>query len=288
LSKEINKQLKEARELRGWSQKYVAEQIGVDPIYISRWERGVVQPSSFYRPKLCELFDKNAEELGFLMTKESNNSDETRGEQQSLPSDMLLALSETENSQKEQKKTPNRVYIVLSIGLLAILLLVSGGVISFLLFNHSSKQSTPILRATTANINFSHTYEAEATNNILIGSASTVVYPQFSGGEGVRYLGKGEGVFSGLYGALIFNNIAVPQKATYKLILFYGTFDPRTVYLSVNDGEGIEVTCPSTGDYPIPGSVTIMVQLNQGNNTIKIYNDHAATPDIDKIEIDSQ
>jgi transcriptional regulator with XRE-family HTH domain len=61
-----NQLLKAERELRGWSQKYVAEQIGADHYYLSRWEHGTAAPSPYYRQKLCALFGKNARELGLL------------------------------------------------------------------------------------------------------------------------------------------------------------------------------------------------------------------------------
>src|ERR1051326_6920193 len=61
-----NQLLKDARELRGWSQKYVADQIGADHYYLSRWERGTASPSPYYRQKLCALFGKDARELGLL------------------------------------------------------------------------------------------------------------------------------------------------------------------------------------------------------------------------------
>ncbi len=61
-----NKRLRAERELRGWSQKYVAEQIGADHYYLSRWERGIITPSPYYRSKLCALFGKDAKALGLL------------------------------------------------------------------------------------------------------------------------------------------------------------------------------------------------------------------------------
>jgi transcriptional regulator with XRE-family HTH domain len=61
-----NVQLKRERQIRGWSQGYLAEQIDVPDYYISRWERGDVSPSPYYQQRLCELFGKTAEELGFL------------------------------------------------------------------------------------------------------------------------------------------------------------------------------------------------------------------------------
>src|SRR6266851_2338974 len=61
-----NQQLKAERELRGWSQKYVADEIGADRYYLSRWEHGTASPSPYYRQKLCAVFGKNARELGLL------------------------------------------------------------------------------------------------------------------------------------------------------------------------------------------------------------------------------
>lgn len=63
---EPNGRLKHERRLRGWSQARLAEQIDVPDYYISRWERGEVQPSPYYQQKLCELFGKTAQELGLI------------------------------------------------------------------------------------------------------------------------------------------------------------------------------------------------------------------------------
>jgi transcriptional regulator with XRE-family HTH domain len=61
-----NRRLKQERELRGWSQAKVAEQIGTDATTVSRWERGLFSPTPYFRERLCILFNKNAEELGLL------------------------------------------------------------------------------------------------------------------------------------------------------------------------------------------------------------------------------
>ncbi|MBA2392768.1 MAG: helix-turn-helix domain-containing protein [Ktedonobacteraceae bacterium] len=63
-----NRRLKQARELRGWSQARLAEMIGTDATTVSRWERGLFVPTPHFREKLCECFGKNAEELGLLDT----------------------------------------------------------------------------------------------------------------------------------------------------------------------------------------------------------------------------
>lgn len=81
-----NQQLKAERELRGWSQKYVAEQIGADHYYLSRWERGTTAPSPYYRQKLCDLFGKNAKELG-LLREHTDQEDEAAEEPSVLPAD---------------------------------------------------------------------------------------------------------------------------------------------------------------------------------------------------------
>ena len=48
--------LKNLRTQRGLSQTQVAEKLGTDFRVVSRWERGLHQPTAYYRPKLCELF----------------------------------------------------------------------------------------------------------------------------------------------------------------------------------------------------------------------------------------
>jgi transcriptional regulator with XRE-family HTH domain len=68
-----NKQLKYARELCGWTRSYVAERVESDPRTVGRWERGNTFPSPYHRQRLCELFGKNAEELGLI--KEDHRCD---------------------------------------------------------------------------------------------------------------------------------------------------------------------------------------------------------------------
>jgi tetratricopeptide (TPR) repeat protein/transcriptional regulator with XRE-family HTH domain len=65
-----NKRLQHARELNGWSQQDVAKHIGTSEKIVSRWECGESNPLPYYRKKLCALFGKNAEELGFLAPQE--------------------------------------------------------------------------------------------------------------------------------------------------------------------------------------------------------------------------
>src|SRR5437660_5139803 len=64
---EPNELLQYERERRGWSRKYVAEQIGaIEDRMVGRWEREGVMLSSRYRQALSTLFGKSPRELGFV------------------------------------------------------------------------------------------------------------------------------------------------------------------------------------------------------------------------------
>jgi tetratricopeptide (TPR) repeat protein/transcriptional regulator with XRE-family HTH domain len=82
-----NQLLKEARELRGWSQKYVAEQIGADHYYLSRWERGTASPSPYYRAKLCTLFGLDARALGLVADAPARPEDAPAAPETAAPAD---------------------------------------------------------------------------------------------------------------------------------------------------------------------------------------------------------
>src|SRR6266700_5521597 len=58
--------LRKARERRGWTQQELADKLGTTPLAINRWEQGKTFPSSFYRTKLCDVFETSAEALGLV------------------------------------------------------------------------------------------------------------------------------------------------------------------------------------------------------------------------------
>lgn len=58
--------LRQARELRGWSQAKVAKEVDADIGTVSRWERGISTPSPYFRERLCQIFEMDAQALGFL------------------------------------------------------------------------------------------------------------------------------------------------------------------------------------------------------------------------------
>ena len=65
-SRRPNMHLKRQRLLRGWSQAYIAKQIGTNAFTVGRWERGESRPGPYFRAKLRALFGLEDEELGFV------------------------------------------------------------------------------------------------------------------------------------------------------------------------------------------------------------------------------
>lgn len=61
-----NNLLRRERELRGWSQARVAEEVGTTALNVGRWERGMSMPYPHFREKLCALFGKDAAALGLV------------------------------------------------------------------------------------------------------------------------------------------------------------------------------------------------------------------------------
>lgn len=66
-----NALLRQERLLRGWSQQVVGNNVGTDSYTVSRWERGRAQPSPYFRQRLCDLYGKNAQELGLLQEQKN-------------------------------------------------------------------------------------------------------------------------------------------------------------------------------------------------------------------------
>jgi tetratricopeptide (TPR) repeat protein len=64
-----NHKLRYERERRAWTQQKVADMVGTTPLNVGRWERGVTSPAPFFRQKLCEVYEKSAQELGLVAEK---------------------------------------------------------------------------------------------------------------------------------------------------------------------------------------------------------------------------
>jgi hypothetical protein len=126
-------------------------------------------------------------------------------------------------------------------------------------------------------------YEAEASDNTLTGSALVISCPPCSGGERVGSIGTEPS--KKVNGSLQFNHVSKGLAGTYTLTLYFTQGDPgsRTAYISVNGGSAITCQAASTGSWYTVATVSVTVSLNAGNNTIEVFNPSSNAPDIDRI-----
>ena len=108
--------LRAARLVRNLTQEQLATEIGSTKVNISRWERGEIVPSLYYRRKLCDLFALTPQELGFLPDTVSAPPPALPRELpgRELASTMLtesLALGGSQDSARSAKRL-SRVYAV--------------------------------------------------------------------------------------------------------------------------------------------------------------------------------
>lgn len=135
-----------------------------------------------------------------------------------------------------------------------------------------------LLKVVPANPGTIPSYEAESSANTLSGGAVVASCSGCSGGEKVGYVGHG--------GTLQFNNIYESTAGSYALTIYYCDGDSgRYAEMSVNGSPGSTLNFANTGGFNTVGSITVTVNLNAGDNTIKFYNDSDWTPDFDRITL---
>ena len=112
-------------------------------------------------------------------------------------------------------------------------------------------------------------YEAE--DGTLEGGANVADCANCSGERKVGNIGNNSG-------SLTFDNVRVTKSGHYELTIYYANFywedgiPNRSVYVSVNGGEGQKVEFVNTGGWDSVKTATVQVQLESGDNTIKFYN----------------
>jgi WD40 repeat protein/DNA-binding XRE family transcriptional regulator len=94
--------LKALRLEHNLTQEQLADKIGTTKVNISRWERGEIMPSLYYRHKLCELFEKSPYELGFLAINERDKP----GTEQSDKHDLYQTSAITSPAQISSSSSP--------------------------------------------------------------------------------------------------------------------------------------------------------------------------------------
>jgi hypothetical protein len=118
-------------------------------------------------------------------------------------------------------------------------------------------------------------YEAESSANTLAGGAVVQSCSTCSGGAKVGFVGNG--------GTLTFTNISVASAGTYRVTIVYCSGDPRPAMVAVNGGTPQALSFPSTGSFSATGTMTVLLTLATGANTIQFADPAAYTPDFDRI-----
>ena len=126
-------------------------------------------------------------------------------------------------------------------------------------------------------------YEAESSVNTIAGGATVASCSFCSGGQKVGYVG-------GNSGTLQFNNVYANTAGTYTIAITYISGDPRNAQLSVNSAASSTISFPSTGSWSTTGTLTVQVNLNAGNNTLKFFTTSSSNwaPDFDAIQVTAQ
>ncbi|MFI6792669.1 alpha-L-fucosidase [Nonomuraea sp. NPDC050383] len=119
--------------------------------------------------------------------------------------------------------------------------------------------------------------EAEDSRN-RIGDAGITGCTPCSGGQKVRNLGGSPDAY------VLFEDVTVDQAKEYTLYLDFTVNGERSYHVSVNGGAPVEVKVSGVGNNT-PYVTSVPVALKAGANTIKVYNDTAAAPDLDRVSL---
>lgn len=119
-------------------------------------------------------------------------------------------------------------------------------------------------------------FEAESPYNTFGGNVSIWINSRFSACKAVGGIDNDN--------FLIFNNVFVDRDGDYTLRVSYITGDDRTCNISTNHDKGISYSFTGS-DWNTVSTKDITLNLREGNNRIKFYNENSYAPDIDKIEI---
>jgi Alpha-L-fucosidase/Carbohydrate binding module (family 35)/NPCBM-associated, NEW3 domain of alpha-galactosidase len=119
--------------------------------------------------------------------------------------------------------------------------------------------------------------EAEDSRNGL-GSAGITSCSPCSGGQKVRNIGGSPEA------AVTFGDVTVPAPGEYTLYIDYTVNGDRSFFISVNGGTPVEAAVSGIGN-STPETTSVRVTLQAGPNTIKVYNDAASAPDLDRLSL---
>src|SRR5690606_33355439 len=80
-------------------------------------------------------------------------------------------------------------------------------------------------------------------------------------------------------------DLNLAQGGTYELKLYFSSGDPRSIFIAANENEAIGVLCES-GGWSTVAEKGIRIQLVEGLNTIKFFNDTGYGPNIDGFSLE--
>ena len=152
-----------------------------------------------------------------------------------------------------------------------VLGLVVGGGAALVLARRSSP-SSPAVRPERGT-----SHEAEAAENQLSGMAVRDRCEACSGGARVRNVGRGPAHHVTL-------SVTAEAAGPRLLTIHYLLSGDRSLFVSVNRGAAVEL--PLRGDsWTDPANVSIVVTLRQGPNEVRLFNDEAVAPDLDRVVV---
>lgn len=115
--------------------------------------------------------------------------------------------------------------------------------------------------------------------NQNLGYANYSEVAAASGGAKVGWLGNNADNW------LEWRDVYSEEGGVYELTLSYFIDVNRTAYCSVNGGEAQAITCPAGLMSRPKTAAPIRIVLSKGRNTIRLFNDKAWCPDIDKVTL---
>jgi hypothetical protein len=119
--------------------------------------------------------------------------------------------------------------------------------------------------------------EAEDSRNRL-GTAGITSCPLCSGAQKVRNIGGTPEAY------VVFENVTVPRAGEYTLYIDYTVNGDRSFFVSANGGAPVEAAVSGLGN-TTPQTTTVKLTLQAGTNAIKVYNDVAGAPDLDRLSL---
>ncbi|HCT76335.1 MAG TPA: alpha-L-fucosidase [Micromonosporaceae bacterium] len=119
--------------------------------------------------------------------------------------------------------------------------------------------------------------EAEDSANQL-GSSGVTGCGRCSGGQKVRNIGGSADAH------VVFGNVLVDTAGPYTLYIDFTVNGERSFFVSVNDGAPSEVRVSGVGN-STPYTTSVPVNLRAGANTIRIFNNTEAAPDLDRLSL---